>query len=895
MTQGDERMKAAKASIRQRLTHSKLPMLVLVGVVLFALIFLGMRFFTRYTREELYRESQNQLTEITSQMYEKLSITLEQQWDFLTVMDRSVAFYAPTTQEALVQLLQATQNQLMSQDSALRFLAIDESGNLINAAGERMPCEFADTLGMTGRQCFLVRGRGGDENQMVFSLPIMQPLTVATGERSIRITHLVLLKGMSSLTPFFRSSAFHTQNSTYVVISDGVKMYSDAADENINFLGRNIYPALRTLRYPHAGNFDNCLTELEASDNHFTCTDVLVDKTQYFLCMKRLTGCDWTMLFLVPGVEVAAGARAMVDSITLIVNIAFFVLLLLTVGAMYFLLTAMQNRERYAVETENAQALAQANAELDRARQAAVDALKLAESANVSKTAFLTNMSHDIRTPMNAIIGLTNLMQHDLNNPEKLQAYIDKLHTSSEHLLGLINDVLDMSKIESGAVTLRMDEVNLAEQIEQIEAIIRPQTRQRGQHFIVRASQIHHENFIGDATRLRQVLLNILSNAVKYTQQGGEISLDVREVSRSGHSYVKYAFVVKDNGIGMSEEFQKHIFEAFSREESSTVSGIQGTGLGMSITKNIVDLMGGTIAIESEPGKGSEFIVNLCFALSGQKVELRQLPQLEGLRALVADDDTDTCLSVSTMLSKIGMRPEWTISGREAVIRTRYAMEQGDEFSVYIIDWLIPDMNGIEVVRQIRKMIGKSCPIIILTAYDWTDIEEEARAAGVTAFCEKPLFLSELRRVLAEPYGAEPACKPAQPAAAELRGKNLLLVEDNALNRELALEILKEAGFAVDTAEDGEIAVQKMKQAAPGQYDLILMDIQMPKMDGYEATRQIRALPDAAKAGIPIFAMTANAFEEDRQNALKAGMDGHIAKPLDIPHLLQVLADVLKS
>ena len=466
MTQGDERMKAAKASIRQRLTHSKLPMLVLVGVVLFALIFLGMRFFTRYTREELYRESQNQLTEITSQMYEKLSITLEQQWDFLTVMDRSVAFYAPTTQEALVQLLQATQNQLMSQDSALRFLAIDESGNLINAAGERMPCEFTDTLGMTGRQCFLIRGKGGDENQMVFSLPIMQPLTVAMGEKSIRITHLVLLKGMSSLTPFFRSSAFHTQNSTYVVISDGVKMYSDAADENINFLGRNIYPALRTLRYPHAGNFDNCLTELEASDNHFTCTDVLVDKTQYFLCMKRLTGCDWTMLFLVPGVEVAAGARAMVDSITLIVNIAFFVLLL-TVGAMYFLLTAMQNRERYAVETENAQALAQANAELDRARQAAVDALKLAESANVSKTAFLTNMSHDIRTPMNAIIGLTNLMQHDLNNPEKLQAYIDKLHTSSEHLLGLINDVLDMSKIESGAVTLRMDEVNLAEQIEQ--------------------------------------------------------------------------------------------------------------------------------------------------------------------------------------------------------------------------------------------------------------------------------------------------------------------------------------------------------------------------------------------------------------------------------------------
>ena len=372
------------------------------------------------------------------------------------------------------------------------------------------------------------------------------------------------------------------------------------------------------------------------------------------------------------------------------------------------------------------------------------------------------------------------------------------------------------------------------------------------------------------------------------------ISIRISEKNGAPKGRACYEFRIKDNGIGMSEEFQKHIFEEFTREENSTVSGIQGTGLGMSITKNIVDLMGGTIAIESEPGKGSEFIVDLCFALSGQKIEPKQLPQLEGLRALVADDDTDTCLSVSTMLSKIGMRPEWTISGREAVIRTRYAMEQGDEFSVYIIDWLIPDMNGIEVVRQIRKVIGKNCPIIILTAYDWADIEEEARGAGVTAFCEKPLFLSELRRVLAEPFYAEPAHKPSQPNAAKLKGKKLLLVEDNALNRELAQEILKEAGFVVDTAEDGEIAVQKMKQAAPGQYDLILMDIQMPRMDGYEATRQIRALPDAAKAGIPIFAMTANAFEEDRQNALKAGMDGHIAKPLDIPHLLQVLTDVLK-
>ena len=576
------------------------------------------------------------------------------------------------------------------------------------------------------------------------------------------------------------------------------------------------------------------------------------------------------------------------ESLTLILTALVCYILLVSV------LQMLRRRSVQEMEQQKKEQEKKYQTQLEEQNRKLEIALRHEGAANRAKREFLFNMSHDIRTPMNAIIGFTSLAATHIDNREQVLDYLKKISTSSQHLLSLINDVLDMSRIESGKVKIEEKAVHLPDLVHDVRSIIQPNVAAKRLSLFIDTMDIEDEDIITDPLRLNQILLNILSNAIKFTPTGGMISIRIAQKNGAPKGCVCYEFRIKDNGIGMSEEFQKHIFEEFSREESSTVSGIQGTGLGMSITKNIVDLMGGTIALTSEPGKGSEFIVTLCFTRSGQKAEPKQLPQLEGLRALVADDDTDTCLNVSTMLSKIGMRPEWTISGKEAVIRTRYAMEQGDEFSVYIIDWLIPDMNGIEVVRQIRKVIGKSCPIIILTAYDWADIEDEARAAGVTAFCEKPLFLSELRRVLAEPFRAE-AASSAPPTAADLKGKKLLLVEDNELNREIALEILKEAGFVVDTAEDGAVAVQKIKQAAPGQYDLILMDIQMPNLDGYEATRQIRALPDAEKANIPIFAMTANAFEEDRQNALEAGMNGHIAKPLDVPHLLRVLADALKK
>ena len=413
-----------------------------------------------------------------------------------------------------------------------------------------------------------------------------------------------------------------------------------------------------------------------------------------------------------------------------------------------------------------------------------------------------------------------------------------------------------------------------------------------GRNFYYYMVDVEKEDVVADPMRLNQIMLNILSNAIKFTPVGGMITLRIVQKQTAPHGSVDYEFHIRDTGIGMSSAFQEHIFEQFAREETSTVIKIQGTGLGMAITKNLVDMMGGRISVESEPGKGSEFTVSLRFPISGEQAVPQRIPQLEGLRALVADDDTNTCLNVSKMLRMIGMRSDWTTSGHEAVVRTQDAIEQGDGFDVFIIDWMIPDLNGLEVVRRIRRLIGSNTPIIILTAYDWADIEVEAKAAGVTAFCAKPLFMSELRRILAEPFLPAEAAEQTEKKA-DFAGKRLLVVEDNALNREIAVTMLEEGGFEVDTAENGKVAVDKVRESAPGYYDLVLMDIQMPIMDGYAAARAIRALPNAEKAGLPIVAMTANAFDEDRQNAEKAGMNGHLSKPFDMQQLLTMLREKL--
>ncbi len=527
--------------------------------------------------------------------------------------------------------------------------------------------------------------------------------------------------------------------------------------------------------------------------------------------------------------------------------------------------------------------------------QALQEALMQAQHANKAKTTFLSNMSHDIRTPMNAVIGFATIAVNHIDNKEQVRDCLHKVLSSSNHLLSLINDILDMSRIESGKVQIKEQECNISDVMHDLINIIQPQVKAKQIELFIDTYNIANEEVIADSLKLNQVFLNLLSNAVKYTPAKGKISFKIIQKASFCRGYSDYVFIVKDNGIGMSEEFVEHIFEPFEREASTTRTGIQGTGLGMAITKNIVDMMGGSIRVESEKDKGSEFTVELRLRLQGSKEDTKRIEELQGERVLVVDDDLDTCNGVSHMLEQLGMRAEWTTSGREAAYRANMALDEGDPYHTFLVDWQMPETSGVETTMKIRSLVGSEVPIIILTAYDWSDIEEEAKVAGVSAFCAKPLFMSDLRTaLLAVNHLIEREEKADAWTQADFRGKRVLLVDDIEMNREIAEEILKETGFMVESVPDGTDAVDSVKKSEEYYYDVILMDVQMPIMDGYEATRTIRALPREDVREMPIIAMTANAMDEDKEEALKCGMNDHIAKPIDIDAFIGILGKFLK-
>ena len=525
-------------------------------------------------------------------------------------------------------------------------------------------------------------------------------------------------------------------------------------------------------------------------------------------------------------------------------------------------------------------------------RKALKEAYRAAESASRAKTEFLSNMSHDIRTPMNAIVGLTAIAGANIENQDRVVECLGKITKSSRHLLGLINEVLDMARIESGRMSLAEEDFSLPELVDNLLTLTKPAIDEHRHQLEVHVEHIEHEAVCGDSLRIQQVFVNLMSNAVKYTPDGGNITLTIKEKPNGFSELGCYEFSIEDNGIGMTPEFQKIMFEPFSRADDHRTTKVQGTGLGMAIARNIVNLMNGDIQVESAPNKGTKITVTVYLKL--QENEKEQEKEWVDLPVLVVDDDKTCCESTVATLREIGIAGEWVLTGKEAVERCYARHETNSDYFAVILDWKMPEMDGIATARKIRERVGEEVTIIILTSFDFSEIEEEARAAGVNAFMAKPLFRSRLTATLRQ-FTSGKKEKNARNYLEEFAkenyaGKRILLVEDNALNREIATEILSMTGVTVDTAENGKIAVEKVMEAPEKWYDLIFMDIQMPIMNGYEATAAIRAF--AGRRGkVPIIAMTANAFAEDVQLAKNTGMNEHIAKPLD----LNKLNDVLKQ
>lgn len=742
---------------------------ILVLFLLIALV-VGIVFFNHYTREQLYQEANSQLTEITSQLFEKLTVQLDIQWDYLDHMLELRDRTPIATKQELVDFLKKCEETLSSTKQNLVFYALDDKGYYYTHEGQQGRWSSAtELLDGSEQKCFLIADWVTNENQMVFAHQLENQLQI----EGTNVTYFMLLRKMDDIAPYFRSSAFHNHNTTYVIDENGSKMFEDTVLTELDFQGRNLFRSLERQVYPHKGSFDACLKE--AQETGFVCSDITVNKANYYMVFKQLSGYSWSMLIFVPENEVAASTRGMVESMISVFILIISVLILFCIIAALFVIKFRKNQELLLVKTQSEEKLAQANnrlkevnaslkesnQKLEEAQNTVAEALAAAKAASKAKSDFLANMSHDIRTPMNAIIGMTALIEHDAESPEKIREYTKKVNNSSQHLLGLINEVLDMSKIESGKLVLNSAEFDLKELLEQVEAGFRPQMNAKEQKFSITTNQISHNWLIGDNVRVLQILNNLLSNSFKYTPTKGQIRLDVDELKQTSHNYAKICFRVRDNGIGMSSEYLSRIYDSFSREERTTVNTIQGTGLGMSIVKSLVDLMGGSISVDSIQGKGTQFVVVLDFKISERNEKREEKPE-----TLELDEDTG------------------------------------------------------------------------------------------------------------------------------LKGMHFLCAEDNELNAEILSELLEIEGASCEICENGQVVVERFEQSKPGEFDMILMDVQMPIMNGYEATKAIRNGTHPLAKTIPIIAMTANAFSEDIQNSLNAGMDAHVSKPVDMKTLIKTVHSI---
>ncbi len=814
-------------------------------------------YMTGKTRESITSIRQIYVSEINEQIQQKFQTIVELRLDQVDSIIRSGPLEeAEYSEDAMEELTE------MAESRSFTWLGLyGEDGELVTVYGEEMVFEGDDDVQtlLDSYDCVIKRGINSS-GEMVFLFGRAAEYEMGDGEKSVALLAGVPMEDMNDALYLYTDDA---DAYSHIIDMDGdfVIRNADASDDE-NYFER-IQEEFETLNGKTSDVYE---TELRAAMENKEAygTTISVDgEERYIYCTPISIKPTWYLVTVMPEGVIKETVLSL-DQLRIISIVASLVIIL---ACMIFVFVRYYRLTQHYVR------------DLEAARKEAIH-------ANKAKSDFLSSMSHDIRTPMNAIMGMTEIALKNQHDPMRVEDCLQKIRLSGRHLLGLINDVLDMSKIESGKMALRMAHVSLRELMDDIVNIVQTQIRAKNQEFDIYIQTILSEELICDGTRLSQVLTNLLSNAVKFTPEGGRIDVYVsQEASPAGENYVRTHFVVEDTGIGMSEEFQETIYDTFSRENSDRAGKTEGTGLGMAITKAIVDQFGGTIELKSSPGNGSRFHVTLDFEKAEQIVEMKLPPW----KILVVDDNKALCTSASENLAELGADAEWTQDGRDAVrmIETRH--EKKEDYQFALIDWRMPGMDGIQTIREIRSRIGSNIPLFLISAYDWSDIEEEIRSDQITGFISKPLFKSTLYETLSR-YAddVEQDSHRKNEEQADFAGKRILVAEDIDINWEVAEEILKSFGFEVSRAANGRECVDMFAQSAIGYYDAILMDIQMPVLNGYEATKQIRAM-ERADHTLPILAMTANAFSSDVQECLDCGMNGHIAKPLDVKEMISVL------
>ena len=791
--------------------------------------------YTRYDDQILYAERLSQMQDVTAQLFSGLEDVVGAQWSTVNVLSNYVEAAQPADVEELQQFMdqQAKMNEL---DAELdNLIAVDNHGRYYTENGAKGTLQELDYLmDDPDRISYVSNTVTTNRTKMVYLKRLTDPVML---EKGTELVYYGCARDMSELEPYFDCAAYEGGSGVYVIDRAGLKLFS-SQDSNL-IHGYNLYTVLEGMEYRHDTSFDAARTELDASGTAYS--NAVLNGEEYFYSMYRMENVEWTLVFLVNAKAVAMNTVKLVNT-TMFAVIAFSTLM---IGICVIFIFRMQRHQQKA-------------------------ALEVAEKATRAKSEFLSNMSHDIRTPMNAIVGITDLMAHEKDTSDKLHTYIEKVRMSSRHLLSLVNDILDMSKIESSEMALNQDAISLAEQVGQVDSIIRSQTAERGQTFLIRVHTVAHEYLIGDSVRLRQIFLNLLSNAVKYTPYGGKINFDLTELSCDIPDHATIEIAVTDNGYGMSPEFVEHIFEPFTRSENSMTNKVQGTGLGMAITKNIVDLMGGTIDIQSAVDVGSRFVVTLTFPIDRSAAR-----RIDAESVLLISDEDVLIQNMQASMREAGCSFRVARTAQEAT-----ALLDQNRADVILLAGHLHDRTLADTVRLLREAAKDAVLIFCCDYAQQEQVHEILLHTGVDGLIPRPFFLSNLARAMARINGE--IDEQEEQHHSVLRGMRFLCAEDNDLNAEILEAILDMNGASCVIYPNGRELVNAFSTVKPGDYDAILMDVQMPVMNGLEATRAIRNGENSLGKTIPIVAMTANAFTEDIQACLDAGMNAHVSKPLDV-------------